>query len=363
MNDEDLDHELRSWAAVALEQAPPVSVPAPPERGDRRARVLAMVAAAALVVGLTGVGLLLARSSDRASSADGLSSGPVPTAPAGFLPITVHGLTINVPAAWADAHSVCGPITNEVLVPSDALVPACGALRPPGITTVEFRRSASVYPESRPMTIDGRGAERWDELATGVYSTTIGVPSLVVSVVISAPTRAVVDRLLGTLRVTGVDTNGCPARITGFQELKTGARRQRPGADHALIPPTPIRLVGCRFHDGWLEGSSYTVPTESAVLTRTLSAQPGGLSVTAPQKYEPAGCGADDPQDAASYRVEARYEQGPPVLVNVRLGRCGRLGASNGSVTIQRTDALIRALTALFPVVAASGPYAPVRPA
>jgi hypothetical protein len=38
--------------------------------------------------------------------------------------------------------------------------------------------------------------------------------------------------------------------------------------------------------------------------------------------------------------VTATYDTGPDVVVLARLGQCGDLGASNGTRTGQRTDAL-----------------------
>lgn len=50
--------------------------------------------------------------------------------------------------------------------------------------------------------------------------------------------------------------------------------------------------------------------------------------------------------DSESYRIEARYPSGNPVLVIARLGVCGLLGASNGRYSVQCTQALFALLAA-----------------
>ncbi len=105
---------------------------------------------------------------------------------------------------------------------------------------------------------------------------------------------------------------------------------------------------------GGLErGAALTGPQATGLMT-VLTHLPVGLSRTATDTYWPPLCatpavGRDtidgkDRSDVEAYRIEADYPTGNPVIVIVRLGLCGDLGASNGSRTGQRTDALTRAL-------------------
>ncbi len=368
MTDDDLDRALGDWATTARAQAPKVTVPTEPGRRDSRTRLIAMAAAAVVVAGLAGVAVVIQRRDARPSSAAASSPSIGPTAPPGFRPVTVHGLTVDVPAAWPTNAQRCGtPTTNTVLLPL-GLVALCLTPRPRGITTVEFQDGLRSDASARRFTLGGGGqARRSDRVEHGVYSTTVFVESLRVSVVISGPTRSAVDRLVGTLRIDTVDVNGCPARIDGYLELPTGRPPVRPGANQTLVPGTPTALVACRYGHGLVEGGASFGGSRAAAVARAWNAQPRGLSVTDPKSYLPSLCrnGAasrpgTDNENRFSYRVQFRYPDGPTVVVNIRLSLCGRLGASNGSYTVQRTDALIAQLVSLLGSIDSYGVVRPV---
>lgn len=113
----------------------------------------------------------------------------------------------------------------------------------------------------------------------------------------------------------------------------------------------------CRYVGGLIEQSATLDGSDRAALVSLMNGLPAGVSRANPATYAPTLCRRPDTSpgstdggtaiDSEAYLIHAHYDTGPSVAVVVRLGFCGDLGASNGSRTGRRTQALAAQLTKL----------------
>jgi hypothetical protein len=181
------------------------------------------------------------------------------------------------------------------------------------------------------------------------------VPTLRASVLIVPALGQTGADLAGSLQVIAVDSHGCRAMVSDVGELPRNKPPARPGAAETLVPGRPDVLRVCRYFAGRLEQGAALTGSQATELTTVLAHLPAGLSRANPHNYSRSLCetpvkgpnaiDGKDSGDVEAYRVEADYPSGNPVIVVVRFGLCGDLGASNGSLTGQRTDKLMRSLT------------------
>lgn len=321
-------------------------------------RVLAGLAAAALVLAtLTAVSHFGRPAAPRSAPSLGgatATADPVP----GHRVITFHGLSITVPATWVlTVGEYCKNTTNTVVLPGVSA--ACGHVDQPTLSTVEFYDGThglalSDTTATRPTTISGvpatRVEGRYEPRAAFGYL----LPSLQASVLIRPARGASGEELAATLRVVAIDTNGCLSSVAdtaALPEVRSSSPEPR-----TLIPDGAESLVVCRYLAGRLEQGALLAGARARTMSDTLNAQPAGTSRADPASYSTNLCKAtsslgtvdgEAAMDSESYRIEARYQAGKPVVVIARLGVCGRLGASNGRHSVQCTQSLYDLLAAI----------------
>jgi hypothetical protein len=254
-------------------------------------------------------------------------------APAGMRPVTFHGLTFDVPEDWGLNRTQCGsPVADTVVLPG--IQPACLELPAPRVSTLTFTWSSN-RTGGVPIHLDGHPAVRY----TRPNMVEFVVPDLHAVAAITSPSPAIVRKVAGTASVTARDVNGCASRRHDTAVLPTGKPAVRAGADRTLIPGHPNAVVVCRYAGGLLEQSAKVKSV--ARFVATFDHLPAGLSQAKPGARTPMACA--EPIDA--YVVQVRYPDGPPLTVWARIAWCGKLGASNGTATGQRTDPMMTALT------------------
>jgi hypothetical protein len=284
--------------------------------------------------------------------------------PAGLQRIVFHGLSIDVPADWPlNARQCATPIQDTVLLPGAVF--DCMSPTHPAVTSVEFQdgpsnllRDTLRHIHTSTTSVDGHAAIRLtgqDPDSLQPYVIAVNVPSLPAQVVIRSPQQATAEALADSLAIAEVDPNGCSSRDAQLGVLPTGLPSARPGADSTLVPGTPTDVTICRYEAGLLEQSTVLDDADRTSLVELLNGLPAGLSRLAPNSYSPDICRspATDPGaltgtiafDSEAYLIHVHYQSGPTLDVVVRLGRCGTLGASNGTRTGQLTMDMQRLMT------------------
>jgi hypothetical protein len=254
----------------------------------------------------------------------------IPAVPAGTRAVTFHGLTFDVPVGWGLAEATCGtPIADTVMLPG--VQASCAYAHPPRVSSLTFDR-ASNRAGGAKTDIDGHPAYRYTGRTSGLHTIEIVVPDLDAVATIASPSLATAHRIAGTASVTPHDVNGCANRRHDTAVLPTGK------SSGVLIPGHPNAVVVCRYVDGWPEQSAQIKAVTRFVAT--FDHLPAGLSRANPGAATPAACA--EPTDA--YVVQVQYPDGRPLTVWARIGGCGKLGASNGTATGQRSKPLVSAL-------------------
>jgi hypothetical protein len=140
-------------------------------------------------------------------------------------------------------------------------------------------------------------------------------------------------------RVVDVEAHGCESHRTDTSTLPTGQTALTLAERTTLVPGTPSSVATCAYDGGGLVVGTDLVGSDARRLAAVLNAAPRGGSRNVAER-DCAGL-----NDAPSYLLTFGYPVGPAVSVWVRITGCGILGASNGSVVHQRTDALIANVT------------------
>ena len=241
--------------------------------------------------------------------------------------IDTHGITVAVPASWRLGDGICGtPKANTVLWNENAIA-ACATNQPPGLSVVEFSGSLRMLRGYRrhttPVTIGGVHARRWDVgTVMGSHEVRLDFARRNLSVTVLSPDRALLRRILASIRPIRVDLNGCPTHPAGV--YTHGTRR---AASKLFVPSGARRLVGCSYQGRWLDHSNLVGPRGARHLARALDAAPYGFS-PAPGHILPSDCGSTWRGSSIVARFE--YVGRPAVSVTAHLIGCTRLGASNG---------------------------------
>jgi hypothetical protein len=216
-----------------------------------------------------------------------------------------------------------------------------------------FRRPLTSA-ETSTLAIGSSPATRttgtWEGLH--VIQITMNTPSA--SVVITSPSLELAEQLAATLHLVDVDPTGCPERSQRPAPGEESAPTQS-GATDALIPGEPDQIAVCRYVSTYLEQGRAIERSDAAAFIATLNGLPAGLSETRQDAY-PTICNPPSPSDPhadvgrsfddTAYTIRVSYPDTSTLIIDVRLGYCGKLGASNGARTGQRTNALIELVMA-----------------
>jgi hypothetical protein len=377
---DEIEARLSEWGRASRAAARPVAVPAAllaaptPTGGGRTWLRGGGALALAALVAATLIGLPRYLHPDR--TAEPPIGGVTSTAPARprFQVVTFHGLSINVPSSWPINEPETCKLSREVVLLPGAR-PLCMFADAPSVAFVEFLDGTTPLGLAGPLRttetrISGLAATRTDGFWAKRPAFAYTVPTLRASVRIVPALGQTGADLAGSLQVNGVDSHGCPAEASDVAELPRNKPPARPGAAETLVPGRPDVLRVCRYFAGRLEQGVALTGSQAAELLTVLAQLPAGLSRANPKNYSASLCatpapwpdtiGGKDRSDVEAYRIEADYPSGNPVIVVVRLGLCGDLGASNGSRTGQRSNALWRAL---FHIAGNQGGIIPVTPA
>lgn len=281
-------------------------------------------------------------------------------------PVTFHGVTVQVPAAWKFHDTECGTPTHDTwTVPLPE--PACGLSPIPDVTSVQFNELGGTdltQPKgwiisriTLPGPIPVPAVRAAAPAGKSPYSVWISVPSRSAAVLVTAHQQSTVDALVKSVTVVDQDVNGCPASAQDVNELTAGGPPRRPGADKEMMPAGVQAIRGCRYVAEYLEQSATISGTAATTFAAVLNAAPTGFSVAPTDTYtkdicrDPSAAAGEannlTSSDAEAYRLEVDYPTGPPVVLVARLGWCGNLGESNGTRSGQRTSAVTTALVDL----------------
>jgi hypothetical protein len=272
-------------------------------------------------LGVLGLALVLA------AGAGG--SGHANAAPSATRWVGTHGIEVAVPARWQLGRGMCGtPKAATVLWNEDGIL-ACLTGQPPGLSVVEFGGVERGGHESRgtPVTIDGAAALRRSAgTVAGSRQVQLVFPRRGITVSVLSPDRALLQRILGSVRTVRVDENGCPTRPA--PDYRRGSRPSGP-----FVPRGAVRMIGCSYHGRWLDQSNRIGPHAAANLTRALDAAPSGFSHAPRGSILASSCA---PSWHGSLIVATfEYEGRRPVTISAHLDGCTRLGASNGRWAIR----------------------------
>jgi hypothetical protein len=352
-----LDRQLTDWGTAARAAAAPPDVPTDRLVGPRTRRPIVAMAAAAVVIMAAAVTAIIVTRPD--SSRPGPAAQPTAHVVApGYRPVDVGGLAIDVPAAWPTNATFCGtPRADTVVTEPDGLT--CLAPLPAGISYAEFIHAGQLPPPrgaAESITVSGRPARKYAWVDGASRVVLVWVPAGSIGVLVRSPDPALVDRLVASLRFEAVTADGCSVFAADVGSLISDRAPVRAGAGTMLVPGRPTRVVLCAYQAASVAAGRTLTDTEASTLVSTLNEQPAGYSVSDPRTFDTTLCPERNStlqtggEDTFAYRLQADYADGPPVVVVARFGLCGKLGAANGSYSVQRTAALISMLGALLPV-------------
>lgn len=360
----DTDELLRAWGAAVRQAAPPVDIPQSGFTPGHRGRIAAMAAAAVVVLVVAGIVTWASSGSRKAVAPPAHPTTTTALIPAGLKQVVFRGLGITVPASWPLDNEMCGEPKSNTVVLAHSGEFACLAPHRTDVTSVNFSEFVTGLSHgmtgvrSSEITVDGQRATRIVGERRGQRAEIVVVGALWVSVEIDAPTQAAADALASTLRIVKHDGNGCASSDLTTAALTTGRPPVRAGAGAALIPGAPTAVRICRYVATRIEQSAVLGAATRSSFVALLNSLPPGLSRGT--TVTPAECrkSSDPPgsvtyvnrSDSEAFAVHASYATGPEVVVVIRLGECGDLGASNGTRTSQWTTNLIDKLASIVGV-------------
>lgn len=243
--------------------------------------------------------------------------------------VDTHGIKVAVPARWRLNRGVCGtPKANTVLWNEDGIF-ACLTGQPHGVSAVEFsgvlREPSGWYRRhTKPVTIDGVHARRWDAgTLQGSREVELAFPDRDISVAVLSPDPAVLREILASVRTVRVDPNGCPTHPAPI--FRRGSQQS---VAPPLVPEGARRMVGCAYQGRWLDHSNAIGREAAGRLAQALDAAPHGFSHAPRHTILASVCGSTWRGSLIVTRFE--YDVRPSVSVAARLDGCSHLGASNG---------------------------------
>jgi hypothetical protein len=219
------------------------------ERGRRRWPHVLLAAAAVAAV---AVGLVVLRGGSSGSP----PASPKPTfapIPPGMNEVSYHGITIQIPDNLRPLDTDCAAPRNVIITVDWSYAPSC-----PETIDSQQRKSGTLVrlaPYQNGQPDQPRMQHQPGAIARRNF------PGSGVSVYVAAPTRAKVQAIFDTVRVTPVDRNGCVATRP--------ALANPPASD--LLPGTPTAASECTYT---LVPGSYVV----AYLVRSLPVATDRLS-------------------------------------------------------------------------------------
>jgi hypothetical protein len=250
----------------------------------------------------------------------------------------MHGLTVDVPAAWPVNAEACGTPQEDTVIVEAYVVPACAAGRHPHVDSVTVRPyHRFVDPGLRPTAgraIDGHAAR----VVTSAGATTVLVPDLEAAVEIKTRSTDLAQRISDSVRVVTADAHGCESHRNDTAKLPTGRAPENLAARTALVPANPASVTTCGYDESGLRVGATLTGAGARQLAATLNAAPRGGSLNASRD-------CDDLLGAPSYVLTFTYDAAPDDTVWVRVDGCGVLGASNSSVVRQRTINVVDAVS------------------
>jgi hypothetical protein len=248
--------------------------------------------------------------------------------------VDTHGIEVAVPARWRLGRGMCGtPKANTVLWNEDGML-TCLIRQPPGLSVVEFgsilRRPRGWYRRhTKLLTIHGARAREWVAgKFDGSHEVQLVFPLRGISVTVLSPQRALLHRILASVRTVRVNEDGCPTRPNPLYRIG-------PRPSGRFVPKGAVGMLGCSYHGHWLDLSKRIGRGATARLIRALDAAPYGSSRAPRNSYLPSICGSSWRGHFSVVRFE--YASRPPVSVTAHLDGCDRLGASNGRWAVRMT--------------------------
>jgi hypothetical protein len=251
--------------------------------------------------------------------------------------ISYHGIEMRVPASWKVNDTYCGTPMHDTVVVAQGPTPDCLVREPPGLTVVEIL-TTSTEPDSfgaiystvatESVTVDGSPAQRGSGYITRIQArrSVLVLPEQEVVVSIESPDDAMAERLLDSVHLAPVDSNGCAARVSSL----TPDRGAKPAyAAAALLPPGATSVSICRYRDLQLERSTRLTANDVAQLQSIFGALPVGVSHPGPEFAEAPFLCAEDLRRGFVIRADSPDGDITPVFVHI--GGCDELSASNGA--------------------------------
>jgi hypothetical protein len=365
----NIDDQLADWADDARRTTTPTRIPIEQFNGrSRGGRLIAVAATVVLVGGIAGAVAYTTGGDHPSRSRAAGSGGPsqsseapvsaIPPPAAGTRRVYFHGLSIDVPGKWATDATRCGAPIKDTVVDGDSGSDSCLILPLPKVSSATFttwRQGGYHQPLTNPtqqsIKIDGRPATLTTGTLRGAHATVLVIPDLRAQVTVLTPSLTLGDQLVRTARVTDVDDNGCPARMS-YVDLTSPPTS---GPSDVMVNGAPTKVAVCRYLSTFLESGATLTDTQAGQLVTILNDLPPGLSAADTSTYSPSLCRTAESAsqkyvediDDQDFSIRATYSESPPLVVYVRLGFCGALGASNGTRAGQRTDGLAQRLVQL----------------
>ena len=238
--------------------------------------------------------------------------------------VGTHGIEVAVPSAWRLNRGRCGtPTANTVLWNEDGVL-QCLIAQPRGLSVVEF-------------TGLEKGLRRSTGMVAGSREVQLRFPGRGITMIVLSPRRALLRRILGSLRTVRVDPNGCPTHPAPDYR-----RGPRPSSSLPFVPKGAVGVVGCSYKGSWLDQSHAVGRAAARRLAHAFAAAPFGFSHTRRGSVLPSYCPAAWRDSLIVARFE--YASRPPVSVTAHLDGCDPLGASNGRWAIRLRPAWVYGL-------------------
>jgi hypothetical protein len=323
--------------------------PAPGRRGWARTAL----AAAAVVVVLTGVALLVTQL--RHDTTPVGHSGPYPgtpngrTATPGWRLVSSLGLEFEVPAEWGTNDATCGSATHPTVLRALGAVPACAFPEPADVPVAELVSTAYRNPDDLPagyvrraVTVDGVPAQRADgHRPDGRAEAVLTVPSLSARLKVRGATPDVTEHVLTSVQVVTADSLGCAT------PRPSTARPPAPTGLDTLVPSAVTEVDVCYYGepdyytnpprtDGPLEGSVALTGAAAQQLASALNAGPPGRNPDSHSCLAPKQ--PIRPDAVLLFRSAGR----PLVPVYLTSSGCWNRGFDNGGRVVQLTWPLAR---------------------
>ncbi len=260
--------------------------------------------------------------------------------------VETGGWGMRFPILLGHEGAGCGtPQGDTVLWLEDGVV-QCATVQPLGVSAVEFegivRRPRGWYARhTTSLTIGGVLVRREaDGVVRGSHEVVLVLPRRGLAVAVLGPRRALIGRIVRSLRAVARDVNGCVAQTpSGGYRLGT-----RPSASASFVPAGASRVSACSYQGRWLDASNLFGRRGASHLARDLDTAAYGFSRAPRGSYLPSVCSPSWHGSLITARFEyPRHRR--PVIVTAHLDGCNRLGASNGRWAVQTTPHWVRRLS------------------